>query len=153
MRFIKADRKRVRFATTLTTAEAKQDSATIMVTYNSGADNNYMSKSDRTDDKLPILRRSSKRTKVANEGLSTETNVTPIPIQQLSKAAAEAHTFEDFPTSLLSVGKVNGDGNVSIFTQKGVSVHKEEDVLITVKGQQVMIGKRDKQGRYRIPLV
>ena len=85
--------------------------------------------------------------------MSTATNVTPLPIPQLSKAAAEAHTFEDFPTSLLSVGKVNDDGNVSIFTRKGVTVHKEEDVLITVKGYPVMIGKRDNRGRYRIPLV
>ena len=61
--------------------------------------------------------------------------------------------FEDFPTLLLSAGEVNDDGNVSIFTRKGVTVHKEEDVLITIKGQQVMIRKQDEQGRYRIPLV
>ena len=79
--------------------------------------------------------------------------MTPLPIPQLSKAAAEGHTFEDFPTSLLSVGKVNDDGNVSIFTKQGVKVHKEKDVLITVKGQPVMIGKRDERGRYRITLV
>ena len=60
MRFIRADKKRVRFATTITIAEAKQDSATIMVTYDSGADDNYMSKSDRAKAKLPILRRLSK---------------------------------------------------------------------------------------------
>jgi hypothetical protein len=153
MRFIKADKKRVRFATTITVAEAEQDSATIMVTYDSGADDNYMSESDRANARLPILRKSSKRVNVANGGLSKATNVTPLPIPGLSKAAAEAHTFKDFPTSLLSVGKVNDDGNVSIFTRKGVSVHKEEDVLITVKGQPVMIGRRDERGRYRIPLV
>ena len=32
MRFIKAEKKRVRFATTITIAEAEQDSATIIVT-------------------------------------------------------------------------------------------------------------------------
>ena len=100
-----------------------------------------------------ILRKSTKRVNVANGGTSTATNVTPLAIPRLSKAAEEAHTFEDFPTSLLSVGKVNNDGNVSLFTRQGVTVHKEEDVLITVKGQPVMIGKRDEQGRYRIPLV
>ena len=117
MRFIKADKKRVRFATTITVAEAEQDSATIMVTYDSGADDNYMSESNRANARLPILRKSSKRVNVANGGLSKATNVTPLPIPGLSKAAAEAHTFKDFPTSLLSVGKVNDDGNVSIFTQ------------------------------------
>ena len=85
--------------------------------------------------------------------MSTATNVTPLPIPHLSKAAAEAHTFEDFPTLLMSVGKVKDDGSVSVFTRKGVTVHKEEDVLITVKGQPVMIGKQDDRGRYRIPLI
>ena len=61
--------------------------------------------------------------------------------------------FEDLPTSLLSVGKVNNDGNVSIFTKQGVIVQREEDVLITVKEQPVMIGNQDERGRYQIPLV
>ena len=37
--------------------------------------------------------------------------------------------------------------------KKGVTVHKEEDVLITCKGAPILIGKRDERGRYRIPLV
>ena len=129
MIFIKADKKRVRFATKIATAESQCNNATIMVTYNSGADNNYLSKADKAKAKLPILRKLAK------------TNKTLLPIPQLSKAAAEAHTFEDFPTLLLRVGKVNNDGNVSIFTRKGVMVHTEEDVLLTVKGQPVMIDK------------
>jgi hypothetical protein len=32
-------------------------------------------------------------------------------------------------------------------------VHKEEDVLITCKGEPILIGKRNEHGRYRIPLV
>ena len=32
-------------------------------------------------------------------------------------------------------------------------VHTEEDILITCKGSSILIGKRDKRGRYRIPLV
>ena len=90
---------------------------------------------------------------MANGGTSTATPVIPLHIPRLSKTAAEANTFENFLTSLLSVGKINDDGNVSIFTKQGVTVHKEEDVLITVKGQPVMIVKRDGQGRYQIPLV
>eukprot|EP00956_Cyclotella_meneghiniana_P029129 scaffold69668_cov62-Cyclotella_meneghiniana.AAC.4 len=37
-------------------------------------------------------------------------------------------------------------------SKEGVSVHKEEDVLITVKNEPILIGVRDEQGRYRIPL-
>ena len=118
-----------------------------------GADDNYLNETDRAKAHIPILRKSTKQVNVADRGTSTATNVTPLPISRLSKAAAEAHTFEYFPTSLLSVVKVNDDGNVSIFTKKGVTVHKEEDVLITAKGHLVMISKRDERGRYQVPLV
>jgi hypothetical protein len=53
----------------------------------------------------------------------------------------------------MSVGKTADDGTVSIFTKDGITVHKEEDVLITCKGQPILIGVRDEHGRYRIPLV
>ena len=79
--------------------------------------------------------------------------MTKLPFQHLSDLAAEADTFNDFPSSRLSVGKTSDDGNVSIFTKKGVTVHREEDVLITCKGAPILIGKRDDRGRYRIPLV
>ncbi len=49
--------------------------------------------------------------------------------------------------------KTADDGNISIFTKEGVSVYKEEDVLITCKGEAILIGKRDERGRYWIPLV
>ncbi|KAL9178273.1 hypothetical protein ACHAXT_001701 [Thalassiosira profunda] len=101
---------------------------------------------------LPILRKSSKRVRVANGDVSTATNVTKLPFERLSAAAAEAHEFPDFPDSLMSVGKTNDDGNVSIFTKDGVTVHREEDVLITLRGEPILIGVRDGNGRYRIPL-
>ena len=72
---------------------------------------------------------------------------------QLSQTAAEADTFDEFPTSLMSVGQTSDDGNVSIFTKDGVTVYKEEDVLITCKGKPILIGKRNERGRYRIPLM
>ncbi len=60
----------------------------------------------------------------------------------------------------MSVGKTADNGNTSIFTREGVSVdkeedvlYKEEDILITCKGEAILIGKRDEHGRYRIPLV
>jgi hypothetical protein len=40
-----------------------------------------------------------------------------------------------------------------VFTKDGVTVYKEEDVLITCKGEPILIGVRDMHGRYRIPLV
>jgi hypothetical protein len=52
----------------------------------------------------------------------------------------------------MSVGKMADDGTVSVFT-KGVNVFKEEDVLITFKGEPILIGVRDSHGRYRIPLM
>ena len=55
--------------------------------------------------------------------------------------------------SLLSVGKFADDGNTSIFTRDEVTVHKEEDVLITCKGKPILIRCRDQDGRHQIPLV
>jgi hypothetical protein len=53
----------------------------------------------------------------------------------------------------MSVGKTSDDGTISIFTKDGVTVHKEQGVLITCKGEPMLIGIRDDKGRYHIPLV
>jgi antitoxin (DNA-binding transcriptional repressor) of toxin-antitoxin stability system len=53
----------------------------------------------------------------------------------------------------MSVGKTTDDGTISIFTKDGVTVHREEDVLITCKGMPILVGVRDEHGRYRIPLM
>jgi hypothetical protein len=42
---------------------------------------------------------------------------------------------------------------VSVFTKEGINVFKEEDVLITCKGEPILIGIQDNQGQYRIPLM
>ena len=83
-----------------------------MVTYDSGADGHYISEKDRRNAGLPILRPSTPRVGVANEGTSTAKYITQLPIQQLSAQAMEADTFQDFPTSLMSVGKMADDGKV-----------------------------------------
>ena len=80
MRFVKADKKRVRFAPKITIAESQSNSATIIVTYDSGADDNYMSKANRAKAHMPILQKLTKRVNVANGGTSTKLNVTPLPI-------------------------------------------------------------------------
>ncbi len=84
---------------------------------------------------------------MADGGTSRGKYVTALPLPQLSARAAEADTFTAFPHSLLSVGRTADDGNVSIFTKSGVTVHKETDVLITCRGKPIMVGKRDKNGR------
>ena len=89
---------------------------------------------------------------VANGGTSKGVNVTQLPFNNFSAKAVKADTFNDFPDSLISVGQLADDETVSIFSKEGVSVHKEEDVLITVKNEPILIGVRDEQGRYRIPL-
>jgi hypothetical protein len=65
----------------------------------------------------------------------------------------QADTFQDFPTSLMSVGKTANNGTVSVFTKDGVNVFKEEDLLIMCKGKPIFIGVRDSHGRYQIPLM
>eukprot|EP00804_Cyclotella_cryptica_P017378 CCRYP_020245-RA/>CCRYP_020245-RA protein AED:0.38 eAED:0.38 QI:0/-1/0/1/-1/1/1/0/351 len=53
----------------------------------------------------------------------------------------------------MSVGKTADDGTISIFTKDGVTIHKENDVLITCHGKPLLIAVRDEHGHYRIPLV
>ena len=134
-------KQRVRFSSSVDTQEYDESAMTAEVTYDSGADGNYMSEEDRARLGLPILRESTKRVKSANGGASKGKHVTALPFFQLSREAAEADTFDEFKTSLTSVGKTADDGNVSVFTKKGVKIYKEEDVLITCKGEPILAGK------------
>ncbi len=123
-----------------------------MVMYDSGADGHYISEQDQAKAGLPIIRPSSKQVAVANGATSRGKNVTQLPFPTLSAQARTADTFCEFPTSLMSVGKVADDGNISIFTKDGATVHNEQDVLITCQVEPLFIGVRDQHGRYRIPL-
>ena len=96
----------------------------IMITYKSGADNCYMSEDDKIRLKFPILRPSHKRVAVSNGGTSKGEYVTHLPFTQPSTTTAEAGTFEEFLSSLMSVGKTSDDENVSIFTDEKVQVYK-----------------------------
>lgn len=144
--------KTVRFAPTRSVRRYLAEQTAAMITYDSGADGHYLSERDRALVGLPILRPSSKRVGVANGGSSKAKHVTALPFKHLSAKANRADSFEDFPNSLMSVGKTADDGTISIFSKDGVTVHKEEDVLITCKGEPILIGVRDEHGRYRIPL-
>jgi hypothetical protein len=111
-----------------------------MITYNSGADGNYISERDCVKTGLPILRQLTRKVGVANGGTSLTKHITRLPFNKLSARAWQADTFQDFPTSLMSVGKTANDGTISVFTKTGVMVYKEEDVLITCKGKPILIG-------------
>ena len=137
-------RKEVRFASTVQVATFQNDDNPVVVTYNSGANGNYLSEKDRLKAGLTILRRSTRRVGVANNGTSNGKWETTLPPPQLLKEAAKADSFDEFPTSLMSVGKTNDNGNVSIFTSDNVTVHKEEDVPITCKSAPILVGVRDK---------
>jgi hypothetical protein len=124
-----------------------------MITYDSGADGHYISKKDQCKAGLPILRPSTQKVGVANGGTSNMKYVTQLPFRQLSAQSRQADTFQDFPNSLMSVGKTANEGTVSVFTKDGVNVFKEEDILITCKGEPILIGVRDGHGQYQIPLM
>ncbi len=124
-----------------------------MVTYDSGADGHYIREKDQHKAGLPILQTSTQKVGVASGGTSKAKYVTQLPFRHLSAQAMQADTFQDFPTSLKSVGKMANDGTVSVFTKEGVNVFKEEDVLITCKAEPILIGVRDSHGQYRIPLM
>ena len=146
------NQKQVTFGATSTIPATRQANA-VHITYDSGADDNYVSEKDRMAAGMPILRKSTKRVSVANGDTCTASNVTRLPFPQLSERASRADTFKEFPTSLMSVGKTADDGTISIFTKTGVTVHKETDVLIRCKTAPIFIGVRDEHGRYRIPLI
>ena len=124
-----------------------------MITYALGANGNYISKRDHNKAGLTILRQSTREVGVANGGITQAKHITRLLFHKLSAQARQADTFQDFPRSLMSVGKTANDGTVSVFTKTGVTVYKEEDVLITCKGKPILIGVQDKQGQYRIPLM
>jgi hypothetical protein len=125
----------------------------IMLTYNSGAAGHYISEHDRCKAGLPILRPSTWQIRVANGGTSNAKYVTQLPFQKLSAQSRQADTFQDFPTSLMSVGKTSDDGKVSVFMKEGINIFKEDDVLITCKRKPILIGVQDNQGQYLVPLM
>eukprot|EP00804_Cyclotella_cryptica_P006123 CCRYP_010735-RA/>CCRYP_010735-RA protein AED:0.28 eAED:0.28 QI:0/0/0/1/1/1/2/0/432 len=124
-----------------------------MVTYDSGADGHYLSEADRLAAGLLILKPSTKGVDVANGSTSIGAHVTRLPFPTHSPQATQADSFNDFPHSLMSVGKTSDDKTVSIFMRDGVTVHAEQDVLITCQETPILIGVRNTHGRHRIPLV
>ena len=93
-----SNQHRVTFTGQAMVAEYNIKTSTVMVTYDSGADGHYISETDRKMAGLPILRLSAKKVGVANRSTCKGQYVTALPFPQLSTKAAEADTFNDFPT-------------------------------------------------------
>ena len=146
-------RPRAQFSPQVRVCTFHEDHNPIVVTYDSGANGHYVSERDRREAGLPILRRSTKRVGVADGNVCLGSNVTRLPVPGLDQQATEADTFDTFPHLLMSVGKTADADTVSIFTKDGVTVHNEQDVLITCKGEPILVGAHDDHGCYRIPLV
>jgi hypothetical protein len=145
--------KHVRFTISNKVHKYTYNKQPIMLMYDSRADGHYISEKDQCKAGLPILQPSTQKVGVANGGTSYVKYVTQLPFQQLSAQSRQADTFQDFPNSLMSVGKTANKGTVSVFTKDGINVFKEEDVLITCKGKPILIRVRDGHGRYQIPLM
>ena len=75
-----------------------------MITYDSGANGHYISKKDHHKVGLSIIRKSTRRVGVANGEVSQAKFVTQLPFKDLSAQATQADTFQDFLSSLMSVG-------------------------------------------------
>jgi hypothetical protein len=125
----------------------------IMLTYDFGANGNYISEHDQCKAGLSILQPSTQRVGVANGGTSNTQYATQLPFHKLSAQLRQADTFQDFPTSLMSVEKTSDNGTVSVFTKEGIIVFKENNLLITCKGEPILIGIQDNQGQYQILLM
>jgi hypothetical protein len=53
----------------------------------------------------------------------------------------------------MSIGRTSDDDTVSVFIKEGINVFKKEDVLITFKGEPILSGIQNNQGRCQIPLM
>ena len=126
----------------------------VYASYDSAADGNYTTEVDRATLNMPILRPSTKRVAVANGKVEHGVHRTVLPLpDSIPSEIRQGDSFNSFTNTLLSVGRMANAGYTSIFTKHGVQVIKDEDVLIRLQGKPVMIGIRDENGRFKIPLV
>ncbi len=140
-------KKHISFASHHTVRLYNDHEEPLMITYNSGSDGNYLSKKDYIAG-LPILQPSTPMVGVANGGTSQAQRVTQLQFHKLSAWARHADIFQDFLMSLMRAGKTPDNGTISVFTKTGITVFKEEDVLIACKGKPILIGMQDGQGGY-----
>ncbi len=46
----------------------------------------------------------------------------------------------------MSMGETSDEGTILVFMKESINIFKEEDVLITCKGEPILIGIQDNQG-------
>ncbi len=97
-----------------------------MIMYDSGADGHYISKKTEKRRAYLYYFLSTKQVMIANGDKSKGQHVTSLPFPSLSATARQADTFNEFPTSLMSVGKTADNSTMSIFTKDGVTVHNKK---------------------------
>ena len=84
-----------------------------------------------------MIRNSTKQVLVADGHVNNGAKEVELPFKGLSTKSRTGDTFEKIRESLMSMGKVNNDGNISSFTKDDVTVYKEEAILMTCKGQPI----------------
>ncbi len=80
-------------------------------------------------------------------------SVTQFPFCKLSAQSMQADTFQDFPISLMSVDKTLDNGMVQSSRRRVSMYSRKEDILITCKGEPILIGIQDNQGQYQTLLM
>jgi hypothetical protein len=53
----------------------------------------------------------------------------------------------------MSMGKTSDNNTVLVLTKEGANVFNEEDILMTCKGDPILIGIQDNHGQFQIPLM
>ena len=114
--------------------------------YDSGADGHYPIEAMRKATGLAILGKLTKIMIVADGNTAKGKHRVSLPFKALLPKPNEANTFKQFNNLLLSVDKVNDKGNISIFTSNGVTIHKEEDFLITCESKPILVGIQNNSG-------
>ena len=89
--------------------------------YDSGADGHYLTEATQKAAGLAILGELTKQVIVVEGTISKGVHQVRLPFKRLSPKVNEADTFKQFNNSLLSVGMVKDNGNISIFTSDGVT--------------------------------
>ncbi|KAL7528095.1 hypothetical protein ACHAWF_002435 [Thalassiosira exigua] len=101
----------------------------------------YLSKADCERARLPILRPSTKRVSMANGHISHRKQAR-LPFKGLSDAGARADSLDH------ECGQDRQRGAVSIFTRHGITAYKQSNVLITCRGELLLVDIHDEKGCY-----
>ena len=116
--------------------------------FNTVAGDNYVAERGQRKLDLRIKGDSIKEVFVANKSAEKGKHETELSLKGLSLKSRAADSFELFHTTLISDSKGVDNSNTTILDR-----HKNEDVLILMKGKPAMVGKLDSHGWFKIPLV